>query len=174
MSRMILPRKMGKKKKPRVKILPRSAWGARSPTASRTPHTPMEIVVHHTVYPTLSQTATPKREHERMRTIQAQHQGQGWIDFAYHLCIFPSGRVYRGRPLRTIGSHVANQNTGRVGIVFDGNFETRRPSEKALASYRYLKKHHPVLKNLHPTRPHRSFGGTACPGKFLIDALFNH
>lgn len=153
-----------------VKIIPRNEWGASPPTQSRIPHVPKEVVVHHTVYPTLPPTVTPNTEHVRIRSIQSQHQGQGWIDIAYHLIIMPSGRVYRGRPLRTVGSHVENHNTGRVGIVFDGNYETTRPSRKALNSFRYLMKRHPTLKHLSYTF-HRNYGGTACPGRFLVAAL---
>ena len=83
------------------RIIPRKEWGAAPPTGSRTPQRPFEVVVHHTVYPTLPRTATKKQESARLRATQRQHQGQGWIDIGYHLIIFPSGRVYRGRPLKT-------------------------------------------------------------------------
>lgn len=157
----------------KVRIIPRREWGARPPSGGRTRHSPREVVIHHTVYPTLSKSASPAQEKARMRTIQDLHQKtNGWLDFAYHLCIFPSGRVYRGRPLRTIGSHVANNNTGRVGIVFDGNFETGQPSENAMRSLRYLLRHHDVLKRL-PVKGHRDFGGTACPGKNLYAKIHN-
>ena len=92
------------------RIIPRKEWGAAPPTGSRTPQRPFEVVVHHTVYPTLPRTATKKQESARLRATQRQHQGQGWIDIGYHLIIFPSGRVYRGRPVKTVGAHVESHN----------------------------------------------------------------
>lgn len=148
------------------KIRPRREWGAKPPTGSRTPHVPREIVIHHSVYPMLPAYATPKQEGARMREVQALHQGKGWIDFAYHLYIFASGRVYRGRPLRTVGSHVEGANTGRVGICFDGDFTSRLPTPNAMNTLHYLLDNHPTLKSL-PVKAHRDFGGTSCPGDRL-------
>lgn len=159
---------MSKQKRP--KIIRRIKWRARPPKGRRTPHAPKSVVVHHTVYPTLLQSAPKSAETARMRDIQKQHQSQGWLDIAYHIIIMPSGRIYRGRPMATIGSHVENNNTGRIGIAFDGNFDTGKPTAKALDSFRSLMKHHPKLKNMKYDF-HTDYGGTACPGLYLIAAL---
>jgi N-acetylmuramoyl-L-alanine amidase len=141
------------------------AWGAAPPTGSRIPQRPFEVVVHHTVYPTLPRAATKKQESARLRGIQRQHQAQGWIDIGYHLIIFPSGRVYRGRPLKTVGAHVESHNTGRVGIAFDGNFQTSTPTRAAIDTLVWLVRHR-VLRRMRVVG-HRDFGGTACPGDNL-------
>jgi hypothetical protein len=148
------------------RIIPRKEWGAAPPTRRRIPQRPFEIVVHHTVYPTLRKMATRKQESARLRAIQRQHQGQGWIDIGYHLIIFPSGRVYRGRPLKTVGAHVENQNTGRIGIAFDGNFQTSEPTKVAIDTLVWLVKRHRVLRGMR-VKGHRDFGGTTCPGDNL-------
>lgn len=102
-----------------------------------------------------------------MRQIQNFHMDtRGWADIAYHLIVMPSGRVYRGRPLKNLGAHVENHNTSHVGICFAGNFETSKPTEKAIRTLTYLVKQHPRLRGK-PVVGHRDFGGTACPGRNL-------
>jgi N-acetylmuramoyl-L-alanine amidase len=148
------------------RIIPRREWGAAPPTGSRIPQRPFEVVVHHTVYPTLRRTATKKQESARLRAIQRRHQARGWIDIGYHLIIFPSGRAYRGRPLKTVGAHVESHNTGRVGIAFDGNFQTSTPTRAAIDTLVWLVRRHRVLRGMRVVG-HRDFGGTACPGDNL-------
>jgi hypothetical protein len=161
-------RRPQKKERPVAKrrIIPRKEWGAAPPTGSRIPQRPFEVVVHHTVYPTLPRTATKKQESARLRAIQRQHQAQSWIDIGYHLIIFPSGRVYRGRPLKTVGAHVQSHNTGSIGIAFDGNFQTSTPTRAAIDTLVWLVRRNRVLRGM-PVVGHRDFGGTACPGDNL-------
>lgn len=160
---------MGKAKKgpPYGRIVPRSEWDAKPPKSTAPLGVIREVVVHHTA-DSGPRSNTPASERAYMREIQAFHQGpsRGWADFAYHLAVMPSGRVYRGRRMVNIGAHVENNNTGRVGIVLAGNFETSKPTAKALESLRWLVKHHPKLKGK-PVKGHRDFGGTSCPGKNL-------
>jgi N-acetylmuramoyl-L-alanine amidase len=153
-------------KKPYDRIHSRKEWAARSPRGSAPLGVIREVVIHHTADPGPARN-TLETERAYMRTIQNFHMdSRGWDDFAYHLAVMPSGRVYRGRPIDRIGAHVEHNNTGRVGIVVAGNFEGSRPTRAALASVAYLCKHHPKLKGK-PVRGHRDFGGTSCPGKHL-------
>lgn len=158
---------MKKRKRPFGRIIGRTAWGARLSRGTAPQPYVIETVVHHTAGPGPSAN-TKRAEKALMREIQAFHMGpsRGWSDIAYNLVIMPSGRVYKGRGIGRIGAHVANNNTGRIGICFAGNFENEQPTKKALASLRWLVKNHPRLKGK-PVKGHRDFGGTACPGKNL-------
>jgi hypothetical protein len=48
----------------------------------------------------------------------------GWCDVGYHFLIGQDGRVYEGRPLELLGSHVGGNNTGNIGISYIGCFHT--------------------------------------------------
>lgn len=108
------------------------------------------------------------REAAAMRQMQGYHQRLGWTDLGYHFVIFPSGRVYEGRPRDTVGAHAVNGNR-MPGISCAGNYEKDRPTADLLASIRELQDHLgvPVLIG-HYKVPGNS---TACPGRHLKTAL---
>lgn len=110
-----------------------------------------------------------EREEAAMRSIQALHQsGNGWTDVGYHYVIFPSGRVYEGRPAETLGAHARNANQ-HPGVSFAGNYEQRVPTPASLSAFHHLVTdlggkvligHYRVPEN-----------ATACPGRHLKTAL---
>ncbi len=152
------------------KIISRNEWGARTPTGQYTPNAPIsQQVLHHTAGRQLSANATPAEEAAEMRAIQAQHQGQGWIDIGYHLVVFPSGRIYEGRPANVLGAHVAGHNTGTVGISCAGNYEIASPTAAMLDAIGRARKALPGSNK--PLVGHRDLGPTACPGKNLYSRL---
>ena len=150
-----------------IKIIPRSEWGARPPKQSRVSMRPKRVVIHHSADPTPSKSMGRSSEERRMREIQAFHQDtRGWSDIAYHILIFPSGRAYRGRPLKTIPACVENNNTGSVCICFVGNYDVDKPSDASVKTLKYLLNHNRNLQGL-PVFGHRDFNQTACPGRYL-------
>lgn len=106
-----------------------------------------------------------EREKTAMRQMQSFHQrGHGWTDIGYHFVIFPSGRVYEGRPANTVGAHALNGNL-MPGISFAGNYERDEPTTHQLAAYNDLLDHLGITEAV---GHYRVVGNsTACPGKHL-------
>jgi hypothetical protein len=107
-------------------------------------------------------------------TIQAGHMnGEGYADIAYQFIIDKEGLIYEGRDIHVRGTHTGGHNTGTVGIVLIGNFETEEPTAEQLCS---LKRLAIQLKNqydLTHLAGHRDFqpNETVCPGEHLADKL---
>lgn len=100
---------------------------AKQPKATRPIHT---IIVHC--------TATPEGRAVSVATIRKWHNDQGWSDIGYHYVVHLDGTIEAGRPESVIGSHVANHNTGSIGIVYVGGTDkagkpkdTRTVAQKA-------------------------------------------
>lgn len=82
-------------------------------------------------------TATREGQDISVATIRQWHLKQGWSDIGYHFVIGLDGKVERGRPEHTPGSHVRGFNTGSIGIVYVGGLDaqgkgkdTRTPPQK--------------------------------------------
>ena len=106
-----------------IDIINRVTWGAQSPSnpLANLPN-PRRITIHHTVFPTLSPTATQTTEVSRIQSIQSSEMSppQSFSDIGYHYVIMPSGRIYEGRPNGKRGAHdVFNDG---FGVALDGSF----------------------------------------------------
>ena len=112
--------------------------------------------------------ATITREVKAMQAMQAMHMSMGWVDLGYHYVVFPSGRIYEGRPDTVYGAHAKGGND-QIGFSFAGNYERDRPTIAALAAYQEWHDHHKITG---VTGHYRVPGNaTACPGKHLKIAL---
>lgn len=151
-------------------VIRRQAWQAAPPKEPYTPHTPQYFTLHHT------QAHYPKTREEaiaEMQFIQDFHQnGRGWIDIAYHFLIDPLGNIYEGRPIKALGAHVKNRNTGNIGISIMGNYHppvhdvfTSATQDSFVAIGRYLKDTYSV--DVSSFYAHRDIGNTDCPGDDL-------
>ena len=110
-----------------------------------------------------------EREKAAMRQMQGFHQNtRGWTDLGYHYVIFPSGRVYEGRPEETVGAHALNGNL-MPGISFAGNYEKDEPTTHQIASYNELLDYLGVTEAVGHYRVPGNY--TACPGKHLKTRL---
>jgi hypothetical protein len=99
-------------------IVTRSSWGARATRCTARDARKTRLAIHHTV----SGASDPARQ---LRGIQRYHMDtNGWCDVGYHFLIGQDGRVYEGRPLELLGSHVGGNNTGNIGISYIGCFHT--------------------------------------------------
>ncbi len=152
------------------KLLRRADWKALPPTADYTPHAPFYFTLHHT------QAHYPKTMADsvaEMQFIQDFHQnGRGWIDIAYHFLIDPMGNIFEGRPIKAVGAHVKNHNTGNIGISIMGDYHppahdifTDATRDSFVAVGRYLKDTYEV--NVSSFYAHRELGSTDCPGDDL-------
>lgn len=106
-------------------------------------------------------------EKRAMRAIQQSHFARGFKDIGYHAVCFPSGRVYRGRPLWAVGAHCLNANH-EIGFSFAGNYEEVRLTDRQLRSWTDFK--HEYVSTI---RGHYRVPGnaTACPGRYVKMAL---
>lgn len=149
-------------------VRPRNAWNARQP-ACQSNSGQERVYIHHTVSP-YNDNLAPEA---RMRGLQNFHMdSRGWCDLGYHYVVSRDGRIWQGRPENRLGAHVANRNSGSVGISFMGNFMEDRPNDDMLNStgalVRWLRDTYGVDRNL---LGHRDGGQTACPGDHLYARL---
>jgi hypothetical protein len=153
-------------------IVTREMWGARDSTCTSNP-LKYRVTIHH--------TETPSENAERqVRAIQNYHKDtKRWCDIGYHFLIGVDGTIYEGCPLAKRGTHVANQNTGNIGISFVGCFhpgcrwEPTRPPEAAIAAagrlVGALSRIYGFPLNRVAVKAHRDQPGasTDCPGDYL-------
>lgn len=148
-------------------LITRAEWGAAPPRGSyvRQPYIRYRVQ-HHTAEPTLSDQASVAEESARMRQMQAGHFANGWTDLAYCRVVFPSGRVYEGRPAEMVGAHTLGHNTGYRGIALDGNYEISQPTVKAIQSCRRTW-HKDLGDGSLEIFGHYQLTPTACPGEHM-------
>ncbi|MBZ0232272.1 MAG: N-acetylmuramoyl-L-alanine amidase [Deltaproteobacteria bacterium] len=158
-----------------LRVYSRADWGARAPRCASSSMNPVRATIHHTVTPT-SDSLSPQA---RLRQIQAFHQNsRGWCDIGYNYLVSRDGRVWRARGPTTVGAHVANANTGNIGISIIGTYTSTRVTATQMCStaklLRRLKEAYGISLARSNVRGHRQYGGTACPGNALygqIDAI---
>lgn len=152
------------------RVITRSEWGAAAPRGSYAAQTALSAgVLHHTAYPALPASASIAQEAARMREIQRGHFARGFTDIGYCRVVFPSGRIYEGRPPQYVGAHTLNYNTGYAGWSIDGNYESDAPTAAALAAAKAIRADL-GLTNKH-LYGHFELGSTLCPGANLKPRL---
>lgn len=133
------------------------------------------IYVHHDAGPFTS--PWPVRERARIAQVRRDHRGQGWEDLAYHLYVFPSGRVYLCGDLDTIRyatagpddpitpQVISRHNERGVAMVLAGDFTHASPGETQLAGARAaIAWVQQQVGRALPVRGHREVYATDCPG----------
>lgn len=130
--------------------------------------------IHHTV--TSGGFRTTKGERKHMRELQQIAFSRGFDDISYSFVIFRSGRVYKGRGWGVVGAHTEGSNSTSHAFCFVGNFESDRPTKKALESAAALHRRGIELKYIKRDgfiKGHRDAPGaaTACPGANLYSVV---
>lgn len=122
------------------------------------------LVVHY--------SATYADQNLTVKDIDKMHRERGWQMVGYHYVIRRDGVIERGRPETMVGAHVANQNTGKIGICCIGGLDratgpnkgvdNRTPEqiESLIRLLRDLLKRYPGAKVV----GHRDLAPTQCPG----------
>lgn len=155
-----------------LRVYSRADWGARAPRCASSSMNPVRATIHHTATPT-NDSLSPQA---RLRQIQNyQMDTRGWCDIGYNYLISRDGRVWRARGPTTVGAHVANNNTGNIGISVIGTHTSTPATGTQLCSAAKL------LRRLHEAygislarsniRGHRQYGGTVCPGNALYEQI---
>ena len=108
-----------------------------------------------------------------MRELEGFHLNRGFTGVGYNFVLFPSGRLYEGRPVWAVPAAQLNANSGTVAIAFVGDYTrdktTRRQRLRvrvALASLRWRR----GVRRLggHQEAPGQS---TSCPGANILKYL---
>jgi hypothetical protein len=154
-------------------IVSRESWAARAPRCNGATHSPYRMTFHHTETPNGERGAAAKA---RMRQMQAYHQNsRGWCDIGYHFVVDADGVVYRGRTTTSrSAAHVANQNTGNLGVALMGSYVSTAPPQAALdgmaATFAFLANTWNIPVTTETLRGHKQWNGqsTSCPGSPLI------
>lgn len=128
-----------------------------------------EFSIHHTVSPNREWTFEEEQEH--VHAIYASHRAPGrftpedrrWSapGIGYNWLAFPSGRIYYVGDVNTVRAAVGGQNHHIVACALVGDFTTEHPTGMQLDAVRALRENEwgELTK-----RPHRHYGGSACPG----------
>ena len=190
-------------------IVTRAQWGAdeslkrTSGGCKRQFHRVQQLFVHHTAGSNFD--SNPRAT---MRAIYQYHVvRQGWCDVGYNFVIASDGTIFEGRWARSYkpwethdsedlrnraaaGAHVAEYNSGSVGISLMGNFMNVAPTPAARRSLAEIlaweaDRHDLPPKGSHTYRNpetgltrklpfiagHRDAGQTSCPGSVLYRKL---
>jgi hypothetical protein len=114
------------------------------------------IVLHHAA-----------AKHCTIYNVHQWHLANGWSGCGYNYFIAKDGRIFRGRPDDTIGSHAKGYNSTSLGICFEGDFNKEMPTQEQIKSgielVTYLKKKYNIKK----IKGHGQLMGTDCPGKLF-------
>ena len=110
---------------------------------------------------------------------------RGWCDVGYHVLVTDDGSVWEGRPLKVRGTHMANNNTGNIGISYVRCYKpgacssigTMTPSKPSLESgaklMRALSDAQGIGLNRSSVKSHREHFGVFinCSGEHLLTQL---
>ena len=185
---------------PRPALRGRRDWGADRSWRSGEPtynDTIRQVHVHHTVN---SNTYSRQDVPGLIRGMYRYHtHNLGWSDIGYNFLVDRFGRTWVGRaggarrPVR--GAHTLGFNSTSCGVAVIGNFETTRPNDRvlnavaALAAWKLDRYGRNPGGHIRVTSEgsdrystgrrvrlpvidgHRDTNETACPGRYLYDAL---
>ena len=104
-----------------------------------------------------------------IKDIEMWHRDQGWPHVGYHFYIKYNGIIQKGIDIEKRGIHVRNNNTGNIGICFEGNGDLEPITPHQRVSMRYLinrglrKEYNIPIKNIrgHNEWPNQN---RTCPG----------
>ena len=96
--------------------------------------------------------------------IDRWHKEKGWTCIGYHFYVDKAGRIFRGRPIDTIGAHCLGHNNDSIGICAEGNFNVEKMNDKqkqaVIELLKDLVKKYPKAKIVR----HKDLMSTDCPG----------
>ena len=194
--RQLAPQLAADQRAPQPPLLSRKQWGADPSLRNGTPRYNAgirQVFVHHTAS---GNDYTRADVPAIMRGMYRYHtQSLGWFDLAYNFVVDRFGRAWVGRsggvakPVR--GAHTLGFNHTSVGIAMIGNFDLKKPTQKAvtavvrLAAWKLDLHQHDAVGRVVVTSEgsdrfvagrrvrlpvvagHRSTNETACPGEYL-------
>lgn len=167
-------------------LLPRSAWGARSPGSGMWSQTPMRIVLTH------EESSSPccnGNVEERIQANERIHRDRGWADIGWHYIIVPDGRIFAGRdPSYQADSSYASVNpnyplVGTIVVGILGNYNLQTPTDTSKAAiidllawlcqeYKISSSEIYNLRDLAPVHVDARMGRTTSPGDNMPESSY--
>jgi hypothetical protein len=155
-------------------IVPRSAWNAAEPRPYKQ-HVPVRITIHHegTRLDVMDDAA------RKIKNIQTWGMGpdRKWTDIPYHYLIAPTGVIYEGRNVNTVGeTNTEYDPSGHLLICCLGNLEQQRVTKRQLNALVKLLAWSCKQYNIPDSTIgcHKDYSKiTNCPGKNLYRYLQN-
>lgn len=125
--------------------------------------------------------ATPEGRDFTVDDIRAWHKTRGWKDIGYHYVVYRNGEIHVGRPVGQIGAHVANHNTGTIGVCYIGGVASdgktakdTRTNEQRASLLWIAEKLTNMYPAIHLISGHNQYASKACPSfDVRKDALGN-
>jgi hypothetical protein len=160
-----------------MEIVSREQWGARYAAGSGPAPLPAaEVWLHHSV--TIAPDLVPPfdDEDEAMRQLERIGQAKFGQGVSYTFAVMPTGRVYEGHGVGTVGAHTKGRNSRARAIVLVGNYDTAAPTPDQIESTAQLLVHGRLegwwasaqLLGGHQQAPGAA---TACPGRYGMAAV---
>jgi hypothetical protein len=160
-----------------VEIVGRSAWGARyAPGAGAAPLPAREVWLHHSV--TVAPDLVPPFDDEdaAMRQLEVIGQQRFAQGVSYTFAVMPSGRVYEGHGVGTLGAHTKGRNSIARAIVLVGNYDEAVPTAEQCEAVASLLVHGQrsgwwtaaKLTGGHQQAP---YAATGCPGLHGMECI---
>ena len=160
-----------------VEIISREQWGARHDAgAGPAPLPAREVWLHHSV--TIAPDLVPPfdDEHAAMRLLEQIGEDRFGRGISYTFAVMPTGRVYEGHGVATLGAHTKDRNSIARAIVLVGNYDTHQPTAAQIESTAQLLAHGQregwwttaQLVGGHRQAPDAS---TACPGRYAMAVI---
>ena len=120
-------------------------------------------------------TATPEHREVSGATIRSWHvDGRGWKDTGYHYIVHLDGTLEVGRPLNTIGAHVAGHNKNTIGAVYVGGMDSKMINAKDTRTVEQIKTMLQLTKelcsryNLKAISGHNQYAPKSCPSFSVV------
>jgi N-acetyl-anhydromuramyl-L-alanine amidase AmpD len=109
--------------------------------------------------------------------IDRWHKENGWAGIGYHFFVRKNGKIYRGRPLDSLGAHVQGKNNVSVGVCAEGDYHNK-DKEMPQAQKKSIKELIAYLKGIYPSAAivgHGEIGSSSCPGQYYpLDEMKNY
>lgn len=114
---------------------------------------PSMIVIHHAAHSSAA-----------VDDIHRWHIENGWSECGYHFFITKDGKVYRGRPENTVGSHCRGYNMSSLGICLQGNYDVEEISYVQILALIKLCHYLCEKYDIDTIKGHGELKSTNCPG----------
>lgn len=103
-------------------------------------------------------------KHCSIYNVHHWHLSNGWSGCGYHFFINKQGRIFRGRPEDTIGSHAKGFNSTSFGVCFEGDFTAELPTNEQITAGLELIAHLKQKYGINKIKGHGDLMATSCPG----------
>lgn len=155
-----------------IRLITRSAWGARPPKAVN-PLPPVTAIVAHYSAANADEQADHNNCAARVRAIQRYHMDtQGWNDIAYNFVTCKHGYVFEGRGFNRSGA-TGTANSHTIAVCFLGDDTLNQDDLGVLGRQALADAFSHIEKRIGKKswNGHRDYMSTRCPGDEIYKLL---